>query len=114
MTVINEIASEQVIVARSGVCCPTFCKGLLDLFHQSKNLWKRIGKRNTMFECQCVIAAHRLEWRKGAWEGWPSMITLHRIDDAAQHIVLGGSFRCDACANDKACDKHVFGSQEVY
>src|SRR2546428_2861170 len=67
-----------------------------------------------MFERQCVIAAHRLEWRKGTWESWPSVITLHRIDDAAQHIVLGGSFRCDACANDKACDKHVFGGYEGY
>ena len=57
--IINKIAGEQVIVA--GLWPVQFPKGLLDLFHQGKNLGERLGEGDAMFECQFMIVAHRLK-----------------------------------------------------
>src|SRR5437762_13824017 len=75
--VIDEIAGEQVIVARSDVCCASGGKCLLHLIHQGKNLRERFREGNIMFDCQCMIASHCFKWRKGAWESWPGMIAFH-------------------------------------
>ena len=57
--IINKITGEQVIVAR--LWPVQFPKGLLDLFHQGKNLGERLGEGDAMFECQLMIVAHRLK-----------------------------------------------------
>src|SRR6266446_1588962 len=63
-----------------------------------------------------MVVAHRLEGRESARKVWSSMITMHGVDDASQHLWLGGAFRCDARASDEARDKDFFrpGGDEVH
>src|SRR2546429_8928605 len=51
--VINEIAGEQVIVARFWLV--QYTKRLFDPFHQGKNLGERLGEVYTAFKCQFMV-----------------------------------------------------------
>src|SRR2546421_12631434 len=57
LSIIDEVAGQQIIVARARSSQRT--NRLLDLLHQRVHLWQRSGKNNSTLKRLLVVIAHR-------------------------------------------------------